>query len=186
MRLRAEINLAEFALAALLIVVAPGLWLVNGRHPSGGPPSVRAVDQPVVRFTKVPPPGAGPDRMETIAGAVSGMNVQTCDCRIVLYARGDVYYVQPYVNAPYTELSADGSFETETHLGSNYLAALVKKSFQPPATILEAPPVGGEVLAIAVVKAKAEERSSVTSRVTQTSEYGWHVKSSGDRKAGLG
>jgi hypothetical protein len=191
MKLRAEFSLAEFALAILLTVTELGVWLANGSFPRGGAPLVRAtlvraVDNPVIRFTKIPPQGAGPDRMETIAGTVSGVNVQTCDCRIVLYAKGDVYYVQPYVNAPYTELRADGEFENETHLGSHYLAALVKKSYQPSATILEAPPVGGAVLAITVVKAKAEERSSAPARAIQFSGYNWNVKSSHDQKAGPG
>ncbi len=187
MKLRTEFSLAEFALAILLIVAGLGVWLVSVRSFRGSVPLVRAIENPVIRLTKIPPHGAGPDRMETIAGAVSGVNVRECDCRVVLYAKGDVYYVQPYMDAPYTELRADGAFENETHLGSHYLAALVKKSYQPSATILEAPPVGGEVLAITVVKAKAEERSSIPARVIQFSGYNWNVKSSGDdRRAGPG
>jgi hypothetical protein len=186
MKLRTEFSLAEFALAILLIVAGLGVWFASARSFRGSVPLVRAVENPVIRFTKIPPHGAGPDRTETIAGTVSGVNARECDCQIVLYAKGDVYYVQPYVDAPYTELRADGAFENETHLGSHYLAALVKKSYKAAATILEAPPVGGEVLAITVVKAKTEECSSAPPRVIQFSGYNWKVKSSRDQKVGPG
>lgn len=112
---------------------------------------VQAVDltqAPSIRFTKVPPAGGGPDRLETIAGVVSGINVNECDCRIVLYSQTDQYWVQPFAERPYTELR-ENSFEAEIHLGRRYYALLVKKSFRPAARLSQLPEVGGEVLAIA-------------------------------------
>ena len=108
---------------------------------------------PAIKFTKVPPSGGGPDRLEAIAGVVSNVDVKACDCRIILYSLTDQYWVQPFAENPYTELRSDNTFEAAIHLGEQYFALLVKKSFRPAARLAHLPEAGGEVIVIASVKA---------------------------------
>ena len=134
---------------------------------------------PNIRITQTPPKGGGPDRMEAIAGTVSGVNSK--DCRVVIFALGgDTWYVQPYVASPYTEIKEDGRWENDTHLGSKYGALLVKRAYQPPATARTLPTVGGEILARVVVEAAEQERRD-EARTIRFSGYEWKVKSSDGR-----
>lgn len=120
-------------------------------------------ERPAIDITRIPPPGGGPDRMETIAGSVSGVNFKECGCKIVIYALGDVWYVQPFVAAPFTEIKEDGWFETKTHLGSSYAVLLVKASYRPPPATDTLPSVGGDVLKLVTAVAQYE---GVASRST--------------------
>jgi len=135
--------------------------------------------------------GAGPDRVEKMAGTVSGVNRE--ECRVVVFARTNTWYVQPYAASPYTTIS-NGKWETDTHLGDEYAALLVKSSYKPTATTDTLPKVGGDVLAIVRVPAKvqsalnsvssASTSADVTSsdmRTLQFSGYEWRVKSSSGR-----
>lgn len=103
--------------------------------------------QPSITMTHVPPAGAGSDTWGTITGQVQGVNVE--ECQVVIFAYGDIWYVQPWANSPYTSIGKDGNWETGTHLGFEYAALLVKSSYNPPATTDTLPQVGGDVLAIA-------------------------------------
>ena len=109
-----------------------------------------------VRFTTVPPPGGGSDRMMTIAGVVEGIKAKECDCRLVLYSEVDKLYVQPWVDAPFTDLKPDNTFETLVHLGNYYHLLVVSSTFKPAATLSAAPAVGGEILAVARIEARAK------------------------------
>lgn len=111
-------------------------------------------DQPGIQITVVPPPGEGPVEMERIAGVVSGVNLSECECRVVLFAETNVYWVQPYANAPFTAIKADLTWETNTHLGHHYAALLVRAGYQPPTTTDSLPAVGGSVLAVTRVRAR--------------------------------
>jgi hypothetical protein len=102
-------------------------------------------------ITSVPPKGAGPDRLEAIAGRVSG--VRPKDYRIVIYALTDMWYVQPYIDFPLTTINPDGRWESTIHLGSEYAVLLVKPSFKPSPTLAMLPAMGGEVVAIARAQA---------------------------------
>jgi hypothetical protein len=108
--------------------------------------------KPSIKITDVPSKGAGPDTAETIAGTVGGVNVN--ECKVVIFARTDVWYVQPYTAAPDTQIRADGTWQSDTHLGSEYAALLVKNSYKPPATTGTLPGVSGAVLAIDRAAAK--------------------------------
>jgi hypothetical protein len=116
--------------------------------------SIAKPDRIEVRFTTVPPPGGGSDKMMTIAGVVEGIKAKECGCRIVLYAQTDKLYVQPWADAPFTELKADNSFETLVHLGNYYYAVVVSNTFQPGAILNEPPTVGGEILAVSRIEAR--------------------------------
>ena len=108
--------------------------------------------KPEIQITEVPPKGAGPDRVERIAGTVRGVNIK--ECKVVVFARTDTWYVQPYIEGSDTEIRDSNTWQTDTHLGSEYAALLVKNSYKPPTTTGRLPDVGGPILAIVVVDAK--------------------------------
>jgi hypothetical protein len=110
---------------------------------------------PSIQITVIPPRGAGPDKMEAIAGTVSGVNAK--ECKVIIFALGgDTWYVQPFEASPDTLIGADNKWETDTHLGSQYAALLVKSSYKPPAKTGTLPKLGGPVLALVRVPAKRE------------------------------
>ena len=108
--------------------------------------------KPEIQITEVPSRGAGPDRLERIAGTVRGVNIK--DCKVIVFARTDTWYVQPYIEASDTEIKNSNTWQTDTHLGSEYAALLVNNSYKPPSTTGRLPEVGGPILAIVVVDAK--------------------------------
>ena len=84
--------------------------------------------------------------------------------RVILFTQTDKWYVQPYANptdtaptAPYTTLDKDGRWESDTHLGSEYAALLVKRSeppYKPPSATGVLPALGGDILAITRVEGR--------------------------------
>jgi hypothetical protein len=148
-----------------------------------------ASSKPGIAISHVPQRGAGPEGMRTIAGTVSG--VGTRRVRVVLFARTNTWYVQPYAASPYTAIGTDGKWQTQTHLGDEYAALLVEATYKPPAMTDTLPEVDGPVLAIATVAAntKGEESAwlptqsssanNTRSRTIRFSGYTWKVK---DRK----
>lgn len=105
-------------------------------------------EEPSIEILKVPniPPGEGP--LGPISGKVSG--ITPSDCRVVIYAQGDKFYVQPWAATPFTDIDKEHlTWNNQTHGGFSYVVLLVKKTFKP-AAILSAPPEkGGDVLAVA-------------------------------------
>lgn len=142
-------------------------------------------EAPSISITRIPPAGGGPDRMELIAGTIGGVNVKECGCKVVIFSLGDVWYVQPYVAAPFTSIAEDGRFEAMIHLGSRYAVLLTKPTYQPPAKLNNLPAVGGEVLALSTVAAVLEQpgqdKGSDIMRVIRFSGYEWKVKTSAGR-----
>jgi hypothetical protein len=107
---------------------------------------------PSIQITIVPSKGAGPEALERVAGTVSGVNVN--ECKVVIFARTNTWYVQPYIDSPDTMINADGTWHNDTHLGSEYGALLVKGSYKPPSTTGKLPATGGLILAVATATAK--------------------------------
>ena len=86
-----------------------------------------------------------------IRGTVAGGNNQ--EQKVVIYAlSGDAWWVQPLATTPNIKFGADGKWESQTHGGTEFVALLVKSSYQPQAWSKALPEVGGEVLAIAKKK----------------------------------
>lgn len=109
---------------------------------------------PSIEITLVPVRGEGSDSNGTIGGKVSGANLK--ECKVVIFARTDKWYVQPTVASPDTPIGEDGQWETDIHLGYEYAALLVKSSYEPHATLGTLPKVAGAVLAITRVPARKE------------------------------
>jgi signal transduction histidine kinase len=107
--------------------------------------------RPTIEFTYVPltNPG-GQFTFGTINGRVSGAQP---DQQIVLYARSGNWYVQPYVENPFTTIQADSTWSNSTHLGTEYAALLVQPGYRPPFVVETLPQPGGDIVAIAVVPA---------------------------------
>jgi hypothetical protein len=105
-----------------------------------------------IQVTLIPPLGAGPDRMEKIAGTASGIRIS--DCKVVIFSHTDKWYVQPYIDSSDTSIGDDGAWENDTHLGSEYAALLVKSSYKPPSSTGTLPNATGPVLAVVKVAAK--------------------------------
>lgn len=117
------------------------------RDPGVTPGDVKAAITIVPRFDSA----GGPFTRDTIAGLVSG--VTSPDYRVVVYARADVWYIQPHPNTLHP-IQGDGSWGTWTHAGSSYGVLVVRTGFvaQPRYDLL--PPLGGDVLARLVVEGR--------------------------------
>jgi hypothetical protein len=104
-------------------------------------PSVEITETPSATFLP------GPEGLRRIAGTV---RAYPSGSKIVVYALGDRWYVQPLGVAPDTTISENGSWATRTHGGTKYAALLVEDSYKAPATLDVQPKRGGEVLAVTV------------------------------------
>lgn len=190
MRCEQRVEQMLYGCAAAFLTVLLALSAFG--QPETSANGIRASLKPRITITRVPPKGGGPDIMETIAGTAGGVDLK--QVRVVLFARTNTWYVQPYAASPYTPVGDDGKWETKTHLGDEYAALLVEASYTPPATTDTLPEVAGPVLAIARVAAKAQvggESATLPGKVPSKHEtrlrrikfsgYEWTVKSSSDR-----
>jgi len=125
-----------------------------GGNKTNDPTGCTTKDQkPSIQITLIPRRGkGGPDEIERIAGTVSGASEE--DCKVVLFVHTNTWYVQPYRDSFDTPIGKDCKWENDTHLGAEYAALLVKKSYQPPSTTGILPNVGGFVLALTKVPGK--------------------------------
>src|SRR5437870_3608891 len=81
-----------------------------------------------IEFTKVPPADkGGPDVMEIISGRVTGAKPGE---RIVVFAHSEVWWREPRQGQLFTEIRGDSTWETPSHLGTEYAAALVETGYQ--------------------------------------------------------
>lgn len=106
--------------------------------------------RPYIQFTSVPlADKGGPEKLDLIEGRVIGAGP---DKQIVVFARTDAWYVQPFANEPFTQIQTDSIWRTSTHLGIEYAALLVEPGYHPPASTAELPDVGGGVIAVTSTK----------------------------------
>jgi hypothetical protein len=105
-----------------------------------------------IEITQPPSSGAGPNEMDRIEGKV---NEARPDHRVVIYSHsGDRWWVQPYEEAPYTAIGANGAWVSRIHLGFEYAALLVCRKYKPVAQTIALPQVEGDILAIDVKPAR--------------------------------
>lgn len=125
---------------------------------------------PTIEFTHIPPAGNGtPDKLESIAGRVSGALPGE---RIVLFALSGVWWVQPTETRPYTTIQTNSSWNGSTHPGSQYAALLVDAAYRPPMTSSTLPAKGGLVRAVAVVSGGPAKDAPTL----QFSGYQWEIQ----------
>lgn len=106
-----------------------------------------------VAISLVPPfdSAGGPFTRDTIAGTVTA--VRSPDYRVVVFARADVWYIQPHPNTLHP-IDAQGAWGTWTHTGSSYGVLVVRSGFNPLPRYDLLPPVGGDVVARLVVEGR--------------------------------
>jgi hypothetical protein len=102
-----------------------------------------------ITITSTPPDPPGKSMaQEPIKGSVAGGDPKELkDLKVVIYALGDTWYVQPTIDEPFTEFDDDGNWESQTHGAYKFVALLVKSSYKPEATVKKIPDVRGEVIA---------------------------------------
>jgi len=108
----------------------------------------RADKRPEISIKSVPIDPPSEEMAKTsIVGTVVGGNPK--EQKVVIYAKGDKWYVQPTVESSITDFDEHGNWESETHGGYQFAALLVKASYKPAPTLRSIPAAGGEILAVA-------------------------------------
>jgi hypothetical protein len=128
--------------------------------------------QPRIEFNKIPPTGeGGPVPLSPICGRVTGAHPGD---NIVVYTKdvNGVWWIQPQAIQPFIPIQADSSWESPTHLGTDYAALLVVPGYRPPATTNDLPSQNDKVLAVAVTKGIGPLIIS-PSKAFQFSGYDW-------------
>lgn len=136
---------------------------------------------PKIIFSRVPPADVGgPEKLDTIEGRVTRVKPGQ---QIVLYARSaDLWWVQPFTDSPFTTIQDDSTWESQTHLGTDYAALLVDPGFSPPATSEQLPSAGAGVVAVAVSKGEGPGPPMTPPKILHFSGYDWDVRAvAGDR-----
>lgn len=156
------------------MVAAACLWscACGGNQPVGS----------AIVFTTIPPAGeGGPQRTVAVAGHVRGL---VRGQRVVLYAKSGIWWVQPVVEKPFTEVKGDSTWSASTHLGTDYAALLVTPEYHPPATLEALPPVGGSVVAVATAKGTGVY-SPPARRTLSYSGYEWEIRQIPSERGGI-
>ncbi|WP_213804668.1 glycoside hydrolase family 16 protein [Granulicella sp. dw_53] len=146
---------------------------------------VNSPSTPSIEFTVVPAAHDGdPYKVEKIAGHILGSRPGQ---HVVLFAKADVWWVQPTRLQPYTEFQADGTWSNSTHPGTEYAALLVDSRYRPPPILSALPTIGGGVLAVASVQGQisASEQSPPTvQKLISFSGYDWQVQGAQNEHGG--
>lgn len=96
--------------------------------------------KPIITLT---PPSAGADQLSGYA-----YNVDTGKIKVVVYVLTNQWYVQPYVDTPFTDIAPDGSWTSYTHPWQSIVALLVDPAdYTPQATEITNPALDPGVLA---------------------------------------
>jgi signal transduction histidine kinase len=112
---------------------------------------------PTIEFSKIPLlDECGTGKIAVIEGRVTGARSGQ---RIVLYARSGAWYVQPFIDQPFTKIQPDSTWKNSTHLGTEYAALLVDPEYLPPPRVDVLP--DKSVAIVAVATAQGEVRMLV-------------------------
>jgi hypothetical protein len=142
--------------------------------------SNRVPPKPNVQITLVPPanPG-GPVQLDFIEGRANGVKPGQ---QIVLYARSDIWWIQPFATQPFTKIKPDSTWRNATHLGTDYAAILVEPGFHPATKVATLPAEGNGVVAIAT--ARGMPAAPIVSKVIHFSGYDWSVRNAASDRGG--
>jgi hypothetical protein len=108
-------------------------------------------------------------------GAVPGQ-------QLVLYARSDVWWIQPFANQTFTKIQPDSTWKNATHLGTDYAALLVEPGFHPGLKIATLPALGNGVDVVAVKAGSGG--TPIVSKTLHFSGYDWAVRTAGSDRGG--
>jgi hypothetical protein len=71
-----------------------------------------------------------------VSGSVEQALYCSDDYKVVVYAKTDIWYVQPFTTAPLTTIERETcSWETLTHAWDELAVFLVPKNYNPPTTL---------------------------------------------------
>ncbi len=155
--------------SALLVVFS---LLLSGCH------SLGEKVKPSIEFTRLPETSiGGPEKLDTIEGRVTGARPGQ---QIVLFAKSGVWWLQPYVDQPFTKIQPDSKWKNSTHLGTEYAALLVEPGYRPSPVMDALPTEGGVVAAVAVAKGGG----LVISKTINFSGYEWKVRDTSSNRGG--
>lgn len=130
--------------------------------------------QPAIEFTRVPPTSAGgPNTSGTIAGRAIGARPGQ---QIVLYAKAGAWWVQPQTIKPFTAIRPDQTWQSPTHLGTEYAALLVDPDYKPQNVTYDLPMQGGQIRVVATVRGRPDSAPQDTAVKLQFSGYEWFVR----------
>jgi hypothetical protein len=155
------------------LLIIPGLFVAacTGRHRDAGPS---------IQFTKVPPADrGGPDTLDVVEGRVAGVRPGQ---RVVLFSKSGVWWVQPESRQPFTEIRADSTWRSSTHLGTEYAALLVDAEYSPPLSAETLPEPGRGVVAVTVVPGDPSARTA--HHTLQFSGYEWIARAAPSDRGG--
>lgn len=156
----------------LLLVAACFLWAGCVGRPGDRVPSIQ--------FTRIPPADkGGPDTRDVIEGRVAGARPGQ---RIVLFSKSGVWWVQPEAKEPFTEIRADSTWTSPTHLGTEYAALLVEAAYRPPLSTETLPKEGDGIVAIAIAPGDTSRRAA--HHTIQFSGYEWIARSAPSDRGG--
>jgi hypothetical protein len=117
--------------------------------------------------------------MDTIAGRVIG---SLPGQQIILYAKNDIWWIQPLWSRPFTTIEKDGTWRSFTHLGTDYAVLLVNPGFHPQAKVASLPEEGNGVAAVLAVK--GANIPAIPLKVIHFSGYDWTVRSGATDRGG--
>jgi hypothetical protein len=130
--------------------------------------------KPSIEVTRIPVASiGGPDEMDDIEGRVRNAKPGQ---QIVIYAHSGVWWIQPFINQPFTRIQSDGAWKSSTHLGTEYAALLVDDGYRPASKIVALPPEATGVAALTVARGNAGTPNS--GAVIHFSGYDWNVRTS--------
>ncbi len=124
--------------AAAMILYFLTLWQPN--HPSPEP------IPPTVRLTDVPCGKRASDDNGMISGQIEGLS-NPQQYKIVIYARTNIWFVQPTEADPLTDVMSDGTWTNSTNPGRYFVALLVEPPYTPRPQAEALPSIGGAILA---------------------------------------
>jgi hypothetical protein len=137
-------------------------------------------NRPSIEMSRTPASGqGGPDRMDTIAGRVKGARPGQ---QIVLYAKNNIWWIQPLWSRPFTSVQQDGTWSSFTHLGTDYAVLLVDPGFHPEPRISALPAEGNGVAGILAVKGTDVPPAPL--KIIHFSGYDWKVRSGATDRGG--
>jgi hypothetical protein len=126
---------------------------------------------PEIFFTQVPERNPGnQNKQDVMEGKVRGAKTGQ---RLVIYSKsGGLWWLQPLLTSPFTQILPDGVWRNETHLGTSYAVLLVDAGYHPAAVLDQLPERGKGVIALAV--SPGQEKSS--SYFVDFSGFTWRVR----------
>jgi hypothetical protein len=147
-------RLVGLVAAAALVVASHGCG-DGGSDSNGGGPQIAIVG------------------LKTGDGQVHGTtdNADPATMHVVLYAKTDQWYVQPFIASPNTTIAEDGTWQNGTHPWNHMLALLVDATYQFTATSVRHPASAPGVLAWDEFPTRTGERT------IRFSDHTWAVKS---------